>query len=216
MDPSDGVGNLNLMVEAVALNPAADGSNAEKDTPPADMLRMNQQMSNQCFEMAVQLQAGKSKRSCSTSAAERDLKDYVKELERAKTLNFNSTLTLHRMQMWHAIGEKLKRNDSEAVVLKAVADRCMALCSQIKQFQQLLHEKMKEMEDLKSKKEHEVTEKFKAALEKGQGNLEKYKKMSVMTQNVLRGIILACKINWMDDPKLRDIAMMLEDLPFSD
>ncbi|KAF3850914.1 hypothetical protein F7725_012686 [Dissostichus mawsoni] len=149
---------------------------------------------------------GKSKRSCSTSAAERDLTDYVKELERAKTLNFNSTLTLHRMQMWHAIGEKLKRNDSEAVVLKAVTDRCMALCSQIKQFQQeskdlqdevteaqkkrleikqLIHENMKEMEDLKSKKEHE-------------------------------GIILACKINWMDDPKLRDIAMMLEDLPFSD
>lgn len=32
----------------------------------------------------------------------------------------------------------------------------------------------------------------------------------------LQGIILACKINWMDDPKLRDIAMTLEDLPISD
>lgn len=29
-------------------------------------------------------------------------------------------------------------------------------------------------------------------------------------------MILACKINWMDDPKLRDIAMTLEELPISD
>ncbi|KAK5910118.1 hypothetical protein CesoFtcFv8_003986 [Champsocephalus esox] len=237
MDPSDGKGNLNLMVEAVALNPAADSSNAQKDTPPTDMLRMNQQMSNQCFEMAVQLQAGKSKRSCSTSEAERDLPVYVKELEGVKTLNFNSTLTLHRMQMWHAIGETLKRNYSGAVALKAGNDRCMALCSQIKQCQQeskdlqdevtevlkkrlemkrLIDEKMKEMEDLKSKEEHGITEKYKAAMEKGQENLEKYRKLSVMTQNVLRGIILACRVNWMEDPKLRDIAMTLEDLPFSD
>lgn len=49
----------------------------------------------------------------------------------------------------------------------------------------LTHEKMKEMEELMSKK-HPDTEKYKAALEKGQANLEKYKKMTVMTQNVLR------------------------------
>lgn len=32
----------------------------------------------------------------------------------------------------------------------------------------------------------------------------------------LQGILLACKINWLDDPELRDIAMTLEDLPISD
>ncbi|XP_044052704.1 centromere protein H [Siniperca chuatsi] len=239
MDSSDNVGNLNHMVEAVALDdgPAPDSSTGQKDTSPADMLRIKQQMSNQCFEMAVQLHAGKSKRSCSISEAERDLPDYVDELERVKTINFNSTLTLHRMQMWHAIGEKLKENDSEADVLKAVSDRCMALCSRIKQLQQesrdlqdeiteiqkkrlemkrLTHEKMKETEELMSKKEHPDTEKFKAALVKGQANMEKYKKMAIMTQNVLRGILLACKVNWLDDPKLRDLAMTLEEFPISD
>lgn len=50
----------------------------------------------------------------------------------------------------------------------------------------LTHEKMKEMEELASKKEHADSEKYKAVLEKGQENLEKYKKMAVMTQNVLR------------------------------
>ncbi|XP_042344847.1 centromere protein H [Plectropomus leopardus] len=234
MEPSDNMGNINHMVEAAALNDGPDSSAGQK---PADLLRIKQQMSNQCFEMAVQLNAGKSKRSCSTSEAERDLPDYVTELERLKTNNFNSTLALHRMQMWHAVGEKLKLDDSEAVALKSVNERCMALCSQIKQLRQetrdlqdeiteiqkkrlkmkrLTHEKMKEMEEMMSKKEHPDTERYKAALEKGQANLEKYKKMTIMTQNVLRGILLACKVNWMDDPKLRDIAMTLEEFPISE
>ncbi|XP_074526768.1 centromere protein H [Halichoeres trimaculatus] len=238
MDPPDPVGNLNPMVESGALSGASSPeNNGRKDTSPADMLRIKQQMSNQCFEMAVQINAEKNKRSCSTSEAERDLPDYVSELERVKTTHFNSMLALHRMQMWHTIGEKLRQNDSEADALKAVSDRCMALCSRIKQLQQeskalqdditeiqkkrlemkrLTHEKMKEMEDLMSKKQHPDTEKNKAALEKGQENLEKYKKMTIMTQHVLRGILMACKVNWMDDPKLRDIAMSLEEFPVSD
>lgn len=56
------------------------------------------------------------------------------------------------------------------------------------EMKRLTHEKMKEMEELMAKKEHPNIEKYKAALEKGQSNLEKYKKMAVMTQNVLRVI----------------------------
>lgn len=57
------------------------------------------------------------------------------------------------------------------------------LCAGMKR---LTQEKMKEMEELMAKKEHPDTQKYKAALERGQSNLEKYKKMAVMTQNVLR------------------------------
>lgn len=49
----------------------------------------------------------------------------------------------------------------------------------------LMHEKMKEIDDL-MKKEHPDTEKYKAVLEKGLSNLEKRKKIAVMIQNVLR------------------------------
>ncbi|XP_019221402.1 centromere protein H isoform X1 [Oreochromis niloticus] len=238
MESSDSQGKLNHMVGTVEPNdvPAAEGATGQKDTSPVDMLRIKQQMSNQCFEMAVQLNAEKNKRSCSTSEAERDLPEYISELERVKTLHFNSTLTLHRMQMWHAIGEKLNWSDSEADALKAISDRCMGLCSHIKHLQQeskklqdeiteiqknrlemkrVTHEKIKHMEEF-SKKEYPDMEKYKAALEKGQANLEKYKKMAIMTQNVLRGILLACKVNWLDDPKLRDIAMTLEEFPISE
>lgn len=54
------------------------------------------------------------------------------------------------------------------------------------EMKRLMHEKMKEMEELALKKEHPDSEKYKAALEKGQANLEKYKRMAIMTQNVLR------------------------------
>lgn len=50
----------------------------------------------------------------------------------------------------------------------------------------LTRDKMKEMEGLLSKKDHPDAEKYKTVLEKGQANLEKYKKMTIMTQNVLR------------------------------
>ncbi|KAM4745173.1 centromere protein H [Anableps anableps] len=239
MDASNNMGILNQTLETGGQNdgPDAEGHSAQEDTSPADMLRIKQQMSNQCFEMAVQLNAGRSKRPCSTSEAERELPDYISELERVKTVHFNRTLAFHRMQMWNAIGEKMKQTDPDAAVLKAVSDRCMGLCSQIKQLQienrnlqdeiteiqkkrleikRLTHEKMKETEELMSNKEHPDTEKYKAVLEKGQENLEIYKKMIVMAQNVLRGILLACKINWLDDPNLRETVMTLEDFPISD
>ncbi|XP_024130679.1 centromere protein H isoform X2 [Oryzias melastigma] len=238
MDSSESGEDINGRVER---DGDPGGSSGQKETSTADMLRIKQQMSNQCFEMEVHLNAvsvsGKHRRSCSTSEAERDYSDHISELERVKTLQFNQTLALHRMQMWHAMEEKIKINDPESDALKVVNERCMALCCQIKQIQQetrllqdeitelqkkrlemkrLTHDKMKEMEDLMSSKEHPDTEKCKAALEKGQKNLEKYKKMSIMAQNVLRGILLACKINWLDDPKLRDVAMTLEEFPITD
>ncbi|XP_076007061.1 centromere protein H [Genypterus blacodes] len=239
MASSDQVMNLGRSVEAVALKdgPAPENSGGQKDPTPTDMLRIKEQMSNQCFEMAVQLSAGQSKRSCSTFEAERELPDCVSELERLKTIHFNSRLTLHRMQIWRAVKQKLKQNDPEAEEMKDVRLRFMALCSQIKQLQQesrelhgeiteiqkkrlemkrLMHEKMREMEELTSKKEHPDSGKNRAALEKGQANLEKYKRMAVMTQNVLRGILFACRVNWMDDPKLRAVGMTLEELPISD
>lgn len=238
MDPSEDVENLNHRVDAVALNdePDHDSYTGQKELTATDILRIKQQMSNQCFEMAVELNREMNRSSYDGSEAERDLPDYVSEVERVKTLYFNSTITLHRIQIWHAIEEKLQQNDPMADALKAVSGRCLSLCSQIKELQQesrvlsdeitemqkkrlemkrLMHEKMKEIDDL-MKTAHPNTEQYKAVLEKGLSNLEKHKKIAVMIQNVLRGMILACKINWMDDPKLGDIAMSLEELPISD
>ncbi|XP_037115868.1 centromere protein H [Syngnathus acus] len=230
MEPSDDTGNQE---EDVPLN---DGSNGQSDISP-DILKIKEQLFNQCFEMEVQLNTGTNLSPCSSAEAEERLAGNVSELERIKALHFNSTLALHRMQMWHAIEEKMKENNSETDALKAISDRCTMLCSQIKTAQQesralqdeitqlqknrlklkcLLHEKMKEIEDLKVKKPHPDAEKYKTVLERGRTNLEELKKMVIMGQNILRGLLLAYKVNWMDDRELRDIALTLEEFPITD
>uniref|UniRef100_A0A8C7KXR9 Centromere protein H n=1 Tax=Oncorhynchus kisutch TaxID=8019 RepID=A0A8C7KXR9_ONCKI len=230
MESLDILENLASSLETMALNgfQATTVDNGQKDSSPAEMLRMKEQMSNQCFEMAVKLQAGKSKRSsCSASDAEKDLLDYANTLEEAKIIHFNKTLALHRMQVWHAISEKLKQSDPEAIYGMLFLTSCL-LCQkescelqnqitdvkkQRLDLKRLTHEKMKEMDELKRKREHPEAEKYRNVLQKGQSHLEKYQKMATITQNVLRGIIIASKVNWRDDPKLRDISMTLEDIP---
>ncbi|XP_061624067.1 centromere protein H isoform X2 [Phyllopteryx taeniolatus] len=232
MEPCDDTGNLNQEDDV----PLSDGSNGQSDTTP-DMLKIQEQLFNQCFEMEVQRNRGTNPRPCSLAEAEQGLADNVRELERIKAFHFNRTLALHRMQMWHAIGEKLKQNDSEAAELKAISDRCMVLCSHIKTLQQesralqdeitvlqknrlelkhRTHEKMKEIDNLKVKKAHPDSEKYEAVLQKGRTNLEEFKKMVIIAQNVFRGILLAYKVNWMEDPQLRDIALTLEEFPIPD
>ncbi|XP_056447872.1 centromere protein H [Gadus chalcogrammus] len=227
----------NLEADAAVDGQGPEGPNGLQDTTPVDLLRIKEQMFNQCVEISAQINAVENKITCSTSEAEYNLADNVTALEETKTEHFIKTLALHRMQMGHAIAEKLQQNNPESESIKAVNDRCMALCSQIKDLQQesrdmgdqitdirkkrlelkqLTRDQMKEMELLKKKYEHPEFEKYKAAQQKGQSNIEKYKTMTVLTQNVLRGIILACKINWLDDPKLKDIGMTLEDLPITD
>ncbi|XP_077377685.1 centromere protein H [Festucalex cinctus] len=230
MEPSDNTANVNHEEDVY------DGCNGQSDTSP-DMLKIREQLHNLCFEMEVQLNRGKNRRSCSAAQAEGGLGDNVTELERIKARLFNTTLALHRMQMWHAIAEKLEGNNSEADELKAIIDRCKMLCSLKKNIQQesrdlqdeitnlqkkrlelnrLMHKKMKEIQDLKVKKVYPDTEKYKAVLEKGRKNLEELKKMVIMGQDVFRGVLLACNINWMEDENLRDICMTLEELPISE
>ncbi|XP_077571829.1 centromere protein H-like [Stigmatopora nigra] len=227
MDPSDVMGNTDHEENV----PPKDQS----DTPPG-ILKITDQLSNQCFEMQVHLNREKNPFPCSTAEAKRRLNLNVCELERIKTLHYNSTLAVHRMQMWHAIGEKLMEHDQQAIDLKAIIDRCMMLSSHVNTLQEktrnlqcgitklqkqrlemkrLIQEKMKEIEELKVKKEQPYAEKYQTVLQKGSANLKEYKKMVIVAQDILRGIILACNVNWMDDPQLRDIVMKLEEFPIS-
>ncbi|KAJ8005719.1 hypothetical protein DPEC_G00120830 [Dallia pectoralis] len=239
MGPMDRLETLASSLETMAVNDFQQPTvgKGQNENSPVEILRIKEQMSNQCFEMTVKLQSGEGIRSCSPSDAEKDLPDYVHSLEEAKISHFNKTLALHRMQVWHAISEKMKQQDPEAEAIKKLSDRSLELCAKIKRFQQesfelqdqitvlqkqrldlkrRTHEKMKEMEELKTKAQLPVAEEYRNVLQKGQSNLEKYQKIVAIEQNVLRGIIIASKVNWIDDPKLRDIAMTLEDFSISD
>ncbi|KAJ8413970.1 hypothetical protein AAFF_G00065680 [Aldrovandia affinis] len=211
--------------------------NGKKENSPTDLLRIKEQMSNQCFEMTVKIQAGQSKKLDESTDAGKDESEYANEIEEAKINHCNKTLALHRMQVWQAISAKLTQNDAVADTMRASTNHTLNLCSKILKLQQesrelqdqiiqlqkqklelkrLTHERMREMEEVKRARQHPEEGKYSKVLQKGQSILEKYQKMTTVTQNVLRGVILASRIHWRDDPKLRDIALGLESMPDSD
>ncbi|XP_008335073.1 centromere protein H isoform X2 [Cynoglossus semilaevis] len=192
------------------------------------LLRIKQQMSTQFFEIE------KNKGECSLPEAKRDMPGLISEIERVSTDYFNNTLLLHRMQLCHAIANKLEHNDAQASQIKELSKRCMAMCSRIKHVQnenrdlkneiakiqkerydlwQITAEKRKEI-DVMLKEEYPEAKQYKAWLAEVKTNLESCKRMITLTQNVLRGIFLAFKVNWLDDPKLKDIVMNMEAFPY--
>ncbi|XP_030620681.1 centromere protein H [Chanos chanos] len=202
----------------------------------AHLLRMKDSMATQCFEMAVNLNMGRNKKFCDAQDAEAHLSKYEEEIEEARVSHFNKTLALKRMQIWNALSEKLTQSDSDDSSegsLKALAGQNVILCEktrkvlqesrelqdQITELQKerlelkgLIKKRMQEMSELKRMKENQG-ELHKQAVERAEEVLEKHQKLAAISQNVLRGLILASKVNWIDDPKLKDIAMGLENLP---
>ncbi|KAJ8285400.1 hypothetical protein GJAV_G00026380 [Gymnothorax javanicus] len=239
MDAYAEIQDVSLALGKVALIGchAPEPPNGKKGNSNTDLLRIKEQMSNQCFEMMVKIRAGKSKIHSESSDAEKDESEYENEIEEAKTSHCNKMLALHRMQVWNAVSEKLKQTDMEADALRVSTNQTQDLCAKIMKLQQesrelqdqitvlqkqklelkrLTHERMREMEELKRVREHPEEGKYSAVLQKAQAVLEKYQKMTMVTQNVLRGVILASKVHWREDLKLKDIALGLEGMPDSD
>ncbi|KAL7884721.1 hypothetical protein AOLI_G00074910 [Acnodon oligacanthus] len=208
-------------------------SSVSEGITPLHLLRMKDIMANQCFDMNIKVNMGKLKRSCDTFDAEADLSKYENAIEQARLSHFNKTLALNRMQVWNAIIENLVQNDTGDVSLKAMVDENADLCektmkltketrelqSQITDIQKkrlemkgLIKKKMQEINELKQMRANQGQAQ-KQAVERAEAILQKYQKIATISQNVLRGIILASKVNWIDDPKLKDIAMGLENIP---
>ncbi|KAI4899509.1 hypothetical protein NFI96_011505, partial [Prochilodus magdalenae] len=208
-------------------------SSVSKGVTPIHLLRVKDIMENQCFDMNIKVNMGKHKRSCDTFEAEANLSKYENAIEQARLSHFNKTLALNRMQVWNAIIEKLIQNDAGATSLKVIVDENADLCEktmkliketrvlqdQITDIQKerleikgLIKKKMQEVNELKQMGENQGQAQ-KQAMQRAEGILQKYQKIATISQNVLRGIILASKVNWIDDPKLKDIAMGLENMP---
>ncbi|XP_067270183.1 centromere protein H [Pseudorasbora parva] len=211
------------------INSLPDPS-ASDGVTPTHLLKMKEIMENQCFEMNVKVNMGKHKETCE---AEADQSKYESAIEQARFSYFNKTLVLNRMQIWNAIIDKMIQNDADAEPLKELTKQNTELCEKtmkiLKETRELqdqitdvqkerldlkgrIKKKMLEINDLKRVKENqgEVQQRTK---ERAEAVLQKYQKVTTILQNVLRGIILASKVNWRDDPKLRDIAMGLENIP---
>uniref|UniRef100_A0AAY4DSY7 Centromere protein H C-terminal domain-containing protein n=1 Tax=Denticeps clupeoides TaxID=299321 RepID=A0AAY4DSY7_9TELE len=172
--------------------------------------RMKDGMSNQCFEMAVKLATGTSHGVACTQS-----ESYFKTIEMLVQLFYINNL--------FAFGSEMR----------TLSNRNADLCSRIRKLQQESHdlqdqitkmqikrretkghikEKMLELTELKQMRENKG-EVHQHIVDRAESVLEKYQKIATISQNVLRGIILASRVNWIDDPKLRGIAMGLENIP---
>ncbi|XP_035377779.1 centromere protein H [Electrophorus electricus] len=214
-------------------SPEHPASSLSEEVTPMRLLRMKDMMANQCFDMNVKVNMGRLKRSCGTFDADADLSKYETAIEQARLSHFNKTLALNRMQVWNTVTEKLLQNDADAMALKAMVDENADLCEktmkviketrtlqdQITDIQKerlelkgLIKKRMQEINELKQTGENQGQAQ-KQAVERAEAVFQKYLKIATISQNVLRAIIIASKVNWIDDPKLRDIAMGLETVP---
>ncbi|XP_012684048.1 centromere protein H [Clupea harengus] len=195
-----------------------------------DLVRMKETISNQCFEMRVQANLGSNKRLVGDDA---DISTLEEGVDEARTKLFNKTLALNRMQVWNAITTKLTQNDGNSEEMKMLAQHSLSGFGRIRKLQQesrelqdqitdlqkerldlkvLIKKKMQEMAELKKMRENQG-EAERRTMEKADTVVEKHQKIIAVSQNILRGILLATRVNWMDNPKLRDIAMGLESIP---
>ncbi|XP_066567540.1 centromere protein H [Amia ocellicauda] len=230
--------SLELGQEALSSCQSPLTASCEEQESLTHLLRIKEQVANQCFEMRVKVNAEQGKdfqdiitdENQNTCELERDLED-------SKLSYCNTILALHRMQVSQAVLEKLEHNDKEAELMKATVNHSRGLCSRIMKLQQessqleqqvleirkkrlvlkkQAHRELKELQELKNTREHVREGKYSEVLKKGQTNLEKYMKMVVVIQNVLKDIILSSKVNWTADPKLRGIVLGLERNPALD
>uniref|UniRef100_A0A8C2FRN3 Centromere protein H n=1 Tax=Cyprinus carpio TaxID=7962 RepID=A0A8C2FRN3_CYPCA len=204
-------------------NSVRDTTSASEGVTPTRLLKMKEIMENQCFEMNVKVSMGKHKESC-----EADMLWYHIILKFFYSYLFCNPI----MQIWNVITGKMIQNDADAEVLKDLTHQNTKLCEKtmkiLKETRELqdqitdiqkerldlkgqIKKKMQEINELKRVKENQG-EVQQRAKERAEAVLQKYQKVTTILQNVLRGIVLASKVNWRDDPKLRDIAMGLENI----
>nr|XP_015223874.1 PREDICTED: centromere protein H-like [Lepisosteus oculatus] len=136
------------------------------------------------------------------------------------------------MQVTQAILENLKRKGKEAELMMATINHTLSLCSRIEKMKQESREteeqlleiqkkrlelkklnngKMKEIQELKMMCDHPERGKYSEILKQGQKNLDKYLQMVAVVKNVFQGIIIASKVNWAADSKLKDVILGMED-----
>ncbi|XP_063051075.1 centromere protein H [Engraulis encrasicolus] len=205
----------------------AAASIADKNAA-VNLVRIKEAMSNQCFEMSVQANLVNTRLVDDCE----DVSKYEESLENRRTEQFNKTMALNRMLVWRAITSKLTRDDEGSMEMKMLAQHSLSCFARIQKLQEesrelqdQITEVQKERHEMKvliKKAMEEITELRearagqgevdKASLEKVDTVVQKHRKFLALSHNILRGIVCATKINWVDDPELADLMMGSESM----
>ncbi|NWV90227.1 CENPH protein, partial [Machaerirhynchus nigripectus] len=157
--------------------------------------------------------------------------DLQRDTEEVKVSFWNKTLALQRMQIMDALRSKVSQDDEESRVLLETMKHIVLLSRTIIDYQQQAHQKEQQLIDIKRKrlslkkdggeKLQEIQTIMKKQNEKQASvnvteteklldKLEKEKQMTAIIQNVFQTIIIGSRVNWAEDPSLKDIVLQLE------
>ncbi|NXI39900.1 CENPH protein, partial [Galbula dea] len=158
--------------------------------------------------------------------------DLEEDMETVKVSFQNKTLALQRMQLMAALRNKLRQNDDDSRLIMETMKQIVMLSKEIIEHQQQAREKEEKLIDVKrkrlslkitareklhqihtmskKKKEEKTSIKESEMLEKIQNRLKRERDITTIIQNVFQNIILGSRVNWAENPSLKEIVLQLE------
>ncbi|KFO05121.1 Centromere protein H, partial [Balearica regulorum gibbericeps] len=155
-----------------------------------------------------------------------------RNVEEAKVSFQNKTLALQRIQLMVALRNKMKQNDDDSRMIMETMKHIVKLSVAVIEYQQQAREKEQKLLDIKRKrlslkkvgeqkllqihtmmkkqKEEQASVKVTKMMEKIHNDFERERQMTTIIQNVFQNIIIASRVNWAEDPSLREIVLQLE------
>ncbi|RLV98595.1 hypothetical protein DV515_00010635 [Chloebia gouldiae] len=161
------------------------------------------------------------------------------DIEEVKVSFQNKTLALQRTQIMDALRNKLKQGDEDSryatvsflsLILETMK-HLVLLSRTIIDYQQKVQEKEEQLINIKrerlslktyggqklqqihtmmKRQKEKQTSMNAAETEKMLAKLEKERQMTTIIQNVFQSIIIGSKVNWAEDPSLKEIVLQLE------
>ncbi|NXF80896.1 CENPH protein, partial [Sclerurus mexicanus] len=156
--------------------------------------------------------------------------DVQSDIEQTEVSFQNKMLALQRIQLMAALRNKVNQDDKESRLILETVKHIMLLSRTIIKYKQQAREKEEQLTDIKRKRlslkkeegqklQQIQTMKKKQKKEEGNtnlteakmlSNLEKEREMTTVIQNVFQNIIIGSRVNWAEDPSLKEIVLQLE------
>ncbi|XP_063312772.1 centromere protein H [Pelobates fuscus] len=214
---------------------AASEENSEDKVDLPTLLRIRDQVKHQHHELRSMVLACEAS---SDSYPEQRLGEIAKELqqeiEKMKVSHCNKSLVLQRMQLTDALLLKLNENNTESRLIRDTIKHITELSSSVIKAQKETRQLEEKLNEVKRKrlalKEmgcdlltqiHSIEKNRYTDMEPISSTkilkicklLETEQNTTTVIQNVFQHLILASRVNWADDPNLRDMVLKLEKNP---
>ncbi|NXB60008.1 CENPH protein, partial [Struthidea cinerea] len=159
------------------------------------------------------------------------IQDLQKDVEEVKVSFQNKTLALKRIQTVDALRNKVSQDDEESRLILETMKHIVLLSQTIIEHQQQVHQKEQQLIDIKRKrlslkkdarqKLQQIQTMMKRQREKQASvnvvetqklldKLEKEGQIVTIIENVFQSLIIGSRVNWAEDPSLKEIVLRLE------